>query len=398
MRHHSYFGSGALAAAAAMLATPADLRAAQNTAGEWVQNAAGQIVGYQGAGGIHASGDPVLLNDAAGSYLVGGISAGAALRPMVSPQALALAHPQAHPALSPMVHQIQAMPGSTMQHPMFTAPVTQGTVVQYTPFEATAPRKLPLGGFRATVFAANPVVNISNQPQIPFRTERLVVPSNVGVDFDITDLKVGNVSQFVASGNVPGLTFSEQAFQVELKGDTAYISQTVTVQVQNLSGLDKSFACTIIGIAVRGNLSSFSGGSRVFAPRFVIADFDGERNPRASKAYLRILCDALVSLNLIYLQDHPATPSLYETGIRYVRDPVPVEDWQTIPELLYRGCGDCKSLACYRVAELLRQGVKAIVQFRWRGNGNRATFHIQVQLPDGTIEDPSKILGMRGTE
>lgn len=127
-----------------------------------------------------------------------------------------------------------------------------GKLVAFEPFKARAWRKMPLGGFKKTILAANPVDTVSNQPQLPFRVERLVVPSNIGVDFDVIDVLVGNQSQFVAAGNVPGLTFSEQGFQVELKGDTAYISQTVTIRVQNNTAVDKVFSATIIGHAMKG--------------------------------------------------------------------------------------------------------------------------------------------------
>lgn len=132
----------------------------------------------------------------------------------------------------------------------------------------------------------------------------------------------------------------------------------------------------------------------MFAPTFVIPDFDGERNPARSKAYLRILCDALTSLDMVYLRAHPATPTLYQSGVRYLRDRPDQEDWQTVPEVLFRGGADCKSLAAWRAAELRIRGIPAFCQFRWRGKEDRATFHIEVQYPDGRIEDPSKILGM----
>lgn len=234
----------ALSIVAGLLAASDPSRGHVASAGEW---------GDQSAGAIHAGDDPQMYDpslyyaDSAGEYMVGTDEAGGIVGAPFAFRNLA-ARPMA-PTMRPRL----MVPGATPQHPMFTAPLSGGSFVQYKPFEPTSPRKLPLGGFRVTVFAVNPVVNITNQPQIPFRTERIVVPSNIGVDFDISDVKVGNTSQFVASGNVPGLTFSEQGFDVALKGDTAYIAQAITIQVQNLSGVDKSFACCVIGIAVRGN-------------------------------------------------------------------------------------------------------------------------------------------------
>lgn len=95
-----------------------------------------------------------------------------------------------------------------------------------------------------------------------------------------------------------------------------------------------------------------------------------------------------------------AVPPLYRAGIRYVRDGESAlpgagpEDWQDCIEAITRGEADCKSLACYRAAELRLQGVKAFAQFRWRDRDRGSLYHIIVQHPDGTIEDPSAKLGM----
>ncbi len=128
-----------------------------------------------------------------------------------------------------------------------------GESVGYKPFEAYGARRFPLGGFRRNVTAALPTATITNAPQIPFRGERLIVPSNIGVDFDIVDVKVGNQSEFVAAGSIPALVFSEQGFDCGLRADTAYIAMTIAILVQNLAALDKDFAAAIIGTAVKGN-------------------------------------------------------------------------------------------------------------------------------------------------
>lgn len=137
-----------------------------------------------------------------------------------------------------------------------------------------------------------------------------------------------------------------------------------------------------------------------FYPKFCLPHFSGVRHPERSKKSLTELLRCLTSLDILYLQECPGTPKLYESGIRYVRDRPEEEDWQTIPSLLERGTGDCKSVVAYRVAELNVAGIKAFAQFRWadrigRDGKKHATFHIEVQHPDGSIEDPSEILGMK---
>jgi hypothetical protein len=144
----------------------------------------------------------------------------------------------------------------------------------------------------------------------------------------------------------------------------------------------------------------------VFRPRFVLRSFSGDADPHNSGKILRVLLDGLTAINLIIMGKERdagrSVPLLYESGIRYVRDGLSgdreygPEDWQDCLEANYRREADCKTLACYRAAELnFRYGVKAFAQFRWRDRDVGALYHIVVQHPDGSIEDPSARLGMR---
>lgn len=88
-------------------------------------------------------------------------------------------------------------------------------------------------------------------------------------------------------------------------------------------------------------------------------------------------------------------PPLYGGTIRYEREPPGRERWQTALETAWLRTGDCEDLAAYRLAELIRAGelsarivVRVIVPNR--------LLHIQVQRANGMIEDPSKLLGMKG--
>jgi hypothetical protein len=95
----------------------------------------------------------------------------------------------------------------------------------------------------------------------------------------------------------------------------------------------------------------------------------------------------LYTLDYDYLREHPNTPPLYKSGVRYRNGKV---DWFSIPEVLAARTGDCKDLACWRTAELRLQGINAVPRLSRKGN----MWHVTVKLPDGTIEDPSRILGM----
>lgn len=112
---------------------------------------------------------------------------------------------------------------------------------------------------------------------------------------------------------------------------------------------------------------------------------------------LRILLQALAAMNLDYLRLHPETPPLYASGVRYIREHG-TENWETIPVIIKHGGADCEDLASWRVAELLNMGVQADHYLRARYEGGILKYHILVQLPDGTLEDPSRILGMGGPE
>ena len=105
-------------------------------------------------------------------------------------------------------------------------------------------------GLGSTSVAGNSSANINVQPQVIFRPERLVVPSNLAIDFLITDIKVGKNSQLVSTGALPAVMFTEVAFGVRLKMDTAQISMFVTVSVTNQNPAARNFQGGIVGPAV----------------------------------------------------------------------------------------------------------------------------------------------------
>jgi hypothetical protein len=93
-----------------------------------------------------------------------------------------------------------------------------------------------------------------------------------------------------------------------------------------------------------------------------------------------------------------AFPPLYESGVRYIPEVTgvvttqPVEDWQAIDVLYATKRGDCEDLACARVAELRVQGYDAHPRITKQGR----VWHVTVRCGD-QVEDPSKLLGMKGT-
>lgn len=135
---------------------------------------------------------------------------------------------------------------------------------------------------------------------------------------------------------------------------------------------------------------------------------DAGDRPRSQEALLWML-EALCKINEGHLADRPYPP-LYESGVRYEREDG-TEEWLDVPSILQAGRGDCEDLACWRVAELRRQGHHAGPYVRYRNRNGVFHYHALVMhyrraiapgptgvrverfVPD-VIEDPSRRLGM----
>jgi hypothetical protein len=71
-----------------------------------------------------------------------------------------------------------------------------------------------------------------------------------------------------------------------------------------------------------------------------------------------------------------------------------VEIFRDIPRIIENGGGDCDNLAGWRAAELAIEGVNARPYMTNRKEGGRTIYHALTIWPDGSSEDPSRILGM----
>jgi len=112
---------------------------------------------------------------------------------------------------------------------------------------------------------------------------------------------------------------------------------------------------------------------------------------------LEAAVNGLAGIGVAEMTD-PATraliPPLYGGRIRYLREPVDKEEWQTPLITAQLGTGDCEDLAAYRIAELHVQGeteAKARVL-----RISPVLRHVVVARASGHIEDPSAKLGMSG--
>jgi hypothetical protein len=126
--------------------------------------------------------------------------------------------------------------------------------------------------------------------------------------------------------------------------------------------------------------------------------------PWADERELRPALSCLTALNRVLMREYKGTsreiPLLYQSGIRYQREPRDKagnvrEAWCTAPVMLERWRksrvgSDCEDNAAYRAAELQLRGIAAIAIPIRSGVG----WHIVVRHPNGEIEDPSRVLGM----
>ena len=169
--------------------------------------------------------------------------------------------------------------------------------------------------------------------------------------------------------------------------------------------------------------------------RYILFDttlFAPGDNQEQARKNLGWVLEALTQLDQQYLRDHPDTPPLYKSGVKYERpaqfggDTTEVqvlrqalgaqahepkiagildlvqqvlggERFRDIGRIIENGGGDCDNVSTWRSAELRQSGIKASPYLMWRKRLDGGyTYHIVVRWPDNTIEDPSLLLGMGG--
>lgn len=115
---------------------------------------------------------------------------------------------------------------------------------------ATRRREYPIGFESDAPVAVGASQVVRSDPQVSFRGERLVVPSDISLFFVLDDIIVGKNSQLVSSGPIPASTFSEVGVGVRLNLDTANIGNLISLRVRNIGPDPVQFRATLIGTAV----------------------------------------------------------------------------------------------------------------------------------------------------
>lgn len=147
----------------------------------------------------------------------------------------------------------------------------------------------------------------------------------------------------------------------------------------------------------------------MYKPRFSVWAVGGgvvdRRRVSLARDALFHLCMALAKIDYDYLAAFPSTPMLYGSGLKYHDDSheecwqnvckIQEDDWADIYSCLKNGYLDCEDAVAWRCAELWRRGIKALPFPVLESEIKGQLWHMLVIWPDGRIEDPSAILGMR---
>ena len=138
-----------------------------------------------------------------------------------------------------------------------------------------------------------------------------------------------------------------------------------------------------------------------YQANFCIDEFLGDDQDLGQRAIFHLL-DCLINIHLDYLTRYPNLPRVEDAPVYYVADKmrlpghIKYEEWKSIPSILKRGVADCKDLSSWRIADLqIRDGIIAHPTLQWIVlPSGRQVYHVQVELPNGTIQDPSREKGM----
>lgn len=145
--------------------------------------------------------------------------------------------------------------------------------------------------------------------------------------------------------------------------------------------------------------------------RFVIEiDTDAVEDPRVVAHIARGFLRGVILQNRILIRQARRRgrpyPSLYESGVVFQREPKPkpghkrLQAMVDLRTVLRRRGGDCKHLCAWRVAELQEgEDPAADIKIYWRtrvvrGRERPYIYHAEVRRGDGSVEDPSRFLGM----
>ena len=113
-------------------------------------------------------------------------------------------------------------------------------------------REFPIGLIAAAPTPFGGSGQATALPQVRFRSERLIVPSEIAPSFTIDAIVVGKDTQQVSFDSLPATMFSEVGVGVRLSLKTAIVGHQIVVRFTNIDPLQRTilFRGGIIGTAV----------------------------------------------------------------------------------------------------------------------------------------------------
>lgn len=102
---------------------------------------------------------------------------------------------------------------------------------------------------------------------------------------------------------------------------------------------------------------------------------------------------ALVQTNRVLIRHGLVPGNPYETDVIYAPEPADGrEEFADALRVYTRGWGDCDDLAAWFAAGCLEQGIPVSLSFRARYRKAGLRVHCMVRMPNGSVEDPSKVM------
>ena len=113
-------------------------------------------------------------------------------------------------------------------------------------------REFPVGLVAPGPTAPGSSAQATAFPQVTFRPERLVIPSQIGPFFTVDAIIVGKDNQSVSFDPIPATMFSEVGVGVRLNLKTAVVGMQIIIRFTNVDplGQPRTFSGGIIGTAV----------------------------------------------------------------------------------------------------------------------------------------------------
>lgn len=194
------------------------------------------------------SGDPLTnFLVGAGWYDIGAAMPQTFMRPPARPAQVRVPVQARHP----VARVPYPVPNPAMQQALLQAiaarQVQQGAIVKERQPDDAQWHYMP---FTQTI-VANATTPITNRPQkVAFKPKRLVVSPSTAGAFKLVSASIGIMPQFVANGAVRCDLFPPDAVLMTFDWDTAQTSMDVTLNIQNLTGVDTEFSGVLTGPTV----------------------------------------------------------------------------------------------------------------------------------------------------